>query len=395
MGKKKSFGQAANEIKEVHEQLCTAFPERGQLITGSLTALLAGEHVLMLGPPGTAKSLFARTLSSATAGDSFFEVLLTKFTAVEEVFGPVSFKGLKEDRFERILDGYAASRSVVFLDEIFKSSSAILNCLLTLMNERVVHNGGKPIATPLEMIFAASNEYPQDESLKALFDRFSFKFWVDYIGDKDALKNVIMAGGIGDFKASIGKGAMEVLRSAVSDFEFTRGNVDTLIRIKAAVENEGFVASDRSWVKARKIVCARAVLAGRDKVASSDWMILSNCLWQEHKDRDRLHGIIGNAADPYGSRAEAIRDAITTSMRALPSMSLLQSGSKKKTEMVKDITAVSHEVTSRRDAFLEMVDESGSAEGDFPETKTVVDAAMKQIQDLLSKVTFFRAPRSV
>lgn len=393
MGKSK-FNRAAENIGDIHSQLCEAFPERNQLISGSLTALLAGEHVLMLGPPGTAKSLFARTVAGATAGKSYFEVLLTKFTAVEEVFGPVSFKGLKEDRFERISEGYAASRKVVFLDEIFKSSSAILNCMLTLMNERVFHNGGKPMPTPLEVIFAASNEYPQDESLKALFDRFSFKFWVDYIGDKDALKNVIMAKGIGDFKAKLSSGDLKVLRNAVDGFEFTRANVDVLMKIKTAVEDQGFVASDRTWVKAAKIVSARAVLAGRTSIVNSDWMMLSNVLWQEHKDRERLHGIIGNSADPYGSRAEAIRDAIVTSMRALPDMSLLRSGSKTKTEMVRDITAVSQEVTSRRDAFLEMVGESGQTEEDFADTKQVVDASMKQVQDLLGEVTFFRAPRS-
>ena len=393
MGKNK-FVSAAENIGEVHSQLCESFPERNQLISGSLTALLAGEHVLMLGPPGTAKSLFARTVAGATSSKSYFEVLLTKFTAVEEVFGPVSFKGLKEDRFERIVEGYAASRRVVFLDEIFKSSSAILNCMLTLMNERVFHNGGKPTPTPLEVIFAASNEYPQDEGLKALFDRFSFKFWVDYIGDKDALKNVIMAKGIGDFKAKLSNGDLNILRSAVDGFTFTRANVDILMKIKTAVEDQGFVASDRTWVKAAKIVSARAVLSGRTNIVNSDWMMLSNVLWQEHKDRERLHGIIGNAADPYGSRAEAIRDAIVTSMRALPDMSLLRSGSKTKTEMVRDITAVSQEVTSRRDAFLEMVEEANQSENDFEDTKQVVDASMKQVQDLLSEVTFFRAPRS-
>lgn len=386
--------KANAKLKEINSKLMEAFPERGQLISGTLTALLAGEHVLMLGPPGTAKSLFARTVSNAVAEKSFFEILLTKFTAVEEVFGPVSFKGLKEDRFERITDGYAASRSVVFLDEIFKSSSAILNCMLTLMNERVFHNGGKPCKTPLEVIFAASNEYPQDDSLRALFDRFSFKFWVDYIGDNDALANIIAVGGIGDFTAKLDVGDLDILRKAVDTFKFTRANVETLIGIKIAVENEGFVASDRTWVKAAKIVKARAVLGGRDKVATSDWMILSNVLWQEHKDRDKLHGVIGNSADPYGSRAEAIQDTVKTSMRNLPGFSLLTAGAKKKTEMVQAITAVSQEVTSRRDALLDLITESGQGDDNFVEASELVDGAMTQIQELLSKVTFYRAPRA-
>ena len=393
MGRSK-FDKAAKNIKNIHNKLSDAFPERGQLISGSLTALLAGEHVLMLGPPGTAKSLFARTLSRAVAGDSFFEILLTKFTAAEEVFGPVSFSGLKQDKSKRMLDGDAASRSVVFLDEIFKSSSAILNCMLTLMNERVFHNGGIPVKTPLEMIFSASNEYPQDESLKALFDRFSFKFWIDYIGDNDSLANIIAAGGIGEFSATLKKGDLKVLRDSVSNFDFTRGNINTLIKIKIAVENEGFVASDRTWVKCAKIISARAVLAGRKKVVNSDWMILSNVLWQEDKDLERLHGIIGNAADPYGSRAESIRDAIVTSIRELPDMSLLRSGSKTKAEMIRDINVVNQVVTSRRDAFLLMVDEAEQTEDEFSDTKEVVNASMMRVQDLLREVTYFRALRT-
>lgn len=385
---------AQTRIAALEAELNSMFPERGQVTRGALTALIAGEHALMLGPPGTAKSLFARTISDATAGGNYFEILLTKFTTVEEVFGPVSFSALKQDRFERMTDGYAADRKVLFFDEIFKSSSAILNCFLTLMNERKYHNGGKPQATPLEMVLAASNEYPQDDSLKALYDRFLFKYWVDYIGDRDSLAGLITAGGVGTVQNKLEAGDLDALRAAVNSFAFANGDVETLLNIKAAVEAEGFTASDRTWVKAAKVIKARAVLCGRSSVSSADFMILSDILWKEHKDRDKLHTIIGNAADPYGARAEAITDAVKTAMRDLPEFSLLESGAKTKVEMIKAITDVNAQVMSRFDALTKAIDEMEGENEAMSEAKVTVESAMQQVQDLMSKVTFFRAPKA-
>ncbi len=383
---------AQGRLKAVANALDTAFPERGNLVRGILTALLAQEHVLVLGPPGTAKSLLARTLANAVCGgndDTFFEILLTKFTTVEEVYGPVSFTALKQDRYERMLDGYAATKKVWFFDEIFKCSSALLNCNLTAMNERKFHNGGKATNIPLEMLIAASNEYPQDESLKALFDRFSLKFWVDYIGDRDSMANLLKAGGVGQLQASLEDGDLGVLRDAVCSVDFTDANIATLLNVKAAVEAEGFAASDRTWVKAIKIIKARAVLGGRDKIISTDYMALADVLWLEHKDKDTLHTVVGNAADPYGARAVAIIDAVRTSMKKMPDISLLKTGQKTKVEMGVLLSEISGEVTSRRDAAIEAQAEAPENE-EMQNAITVTEEALKQVTDLMLEVTFFR-----
>jgi MoxR-like ATPase len=381
---------ATARAKEVTAQLDAAFPERTSLVRGAMTALLSSEHCLMLGPPGTAKSLFARTFANAVADGSYFEILLTKFTTVEEVFGPVSFSALKNDRFERMLDGYAATSRVIFDDEIFKASSAILNTKLTLMNERKFHNGGQLIDCPLEIMLSASNEYPQDDSLQALFDRFSFKFWVDYISDRDSLAKLLGAGGTTPVTAKLEPGDLDVLRDAVDSMPFKNGDIDTLLNIKAAVEDEGFVASDRTWVKAVRTIKARAVLAGRSNVVSNDFMVLADVLWKEHKERERLSTIIGNAADPYGARAEAIIDAVKTAMRELPDISLLKSGQMTKVEMIKKISDVSSNVASRRDALLDVIDEAGDENPAIAEANETVNAAIANVDEMMSTVTFFR-----
>lgn len=382
--------KSQENLAEIMRELGTKFPERSQLIEGTMTALLAREHVLMLGPPGTAKSLFARMVADATAGSSFFEVLLTKFTSVEEIYGPISFSALKQDKYQRMLEGYAATKRVWFFDEIFKASSAILNCNLTAMNERQFHNGGKPQDIPLEMLLAASNEYPQDESLKALFDRFAMKFWVDYISDRDQLAKLLAAGGVDAMQNKLAPGELDELRKIVDAVKFENGTIDTLLNIKASVEEEGFVVSDRIWVKAVKVIKSRAVVRGRDRVISTDFMVLSDMLWKEHKDRDRLNTIIGNAADPYGSRAIAIIDAVKTAMRELPEIAVLKSGQKTKVEFLKAISDINSQIASRNDAIIDVESECTGDNDSVAEAREVVTAAIARVDTLMKEVMFYR-----
>src|SRR3954471_7668808 len=146
-----------HRLQQLRSDLAAHFPERKQVIDGALCAILAGEHVLLLGPPGTAKSALARAVAQAFSG-VYFERLLTKFSTPEELFGAVSLKALEQDRFSRVIAGKLPEANFAFVDEIFKANSAILNSLLTLINERVFHNDGTPILCPLVTLFGASNE---------------------------------------------------------------------------------------------------------------------------------------------------------------------------------------------------------------------------------------------
>jgi MoxR-like ATPase len=150
------------------------FIEREIEVRLVVLAALCGEHILLFGPPGTAKSELARKLSLFCKG-TYFERLLTRFTVPEDLFGPLSMKALEEDRYVRQIDGYLPDSNVAFIDEIFKANNAILNTLLTIMNERMFDNGNHRYRIPLICLIGASNEIPETTELDALYDRFLFR----------------------------------------------------------------------------------------------------------------------------------------------------------------------------------------------------------------------------
>ncbi len=157
--------------------------ERAEAVRLCLLAALAGEHVLLIGPPGTAKSAMARRLHRAFDDAPYFERLLTRFSTPEELFGPLSLKALEHDRYERLTAGYLPTAGIAFLDEVFKANSAILNALLTLLNEREFDNGTGRARTPLVSVIGASNEVPADEALHAFYDRFLLRVPVAAVSD--------------------------------------------------------------------------------------------------------------------------------------------------------------------------------------------------------------------
>src|ERR1700710_142184 len=165
-------------LAQLARTLESRFLGKDEVIRLLLIAVVAGEHAVLVGPPGTAKSalirMYARLLQAR-----YFEYLLTRFTEPNEIFGPVDIAAFREGRYERRVEGMLPQAEIVFLDEVFKSNSAILNALLTLLNERKYTSGGQVIKCPLISVFAASNEVPADETLTAIFDRFLIRVHSD------------------------------------------------------------------------------------------------------------------------------------------------------------------------------------------------------------------------
>ncbi len=295
------------QIHQLRADLMAQFPERKDVIDGSLAAILAGEHVLLLGPPGTAKSALVRAIAQAFAG-SYFERLLSKFSTPDELFGSISIRALEEDRFVRVTTGKLPEAEFAFVDEIFKANSAILNSLLSVINERIFHNDATPEQCPLVSMFGASNELPEGKELEALFDRFLMRFDVGYLLVATNLRTVLTAPEpVATVKFSMA--ALRTAQAAAMAVAVTDATVDALLTIRDACRAEGIVGSDRRWKKSLKLVKAVAWLAGEKQTCPEDLAVLIDSLWREPKDRPKVARIVGNLADPASTMAIEILDA--------------------------------------------------------------------------------------
>ncbi|CAE7753710.1 ravA [Symbiodinium sp. CCMP2592] len=257
-----------------------------------LLAALAGEHLLLIGPPGTAKSLLCRRL--ATLGSArYFERLLTRFSTPDEVFGPLSLTALQEDRLERRVARYLPDAEVAFLDEVFKANSAILNTLLTLLNERVYDNGGERCEAPLWCVVGASNEIPAEGELDAIFDRFLLKRFVNSVSDAQARALLAAATAPTAEQADLepptirlGPALGREVRAAASRVVFPPRLLQMLARLRKFLQEEvsgGPVhISDRRLAKAAQLVQIVAFAAGGQSVSELDLLCLQYVLW----DRD-------------------------------------------------------------------------------------------------------------
>lgn len=302
---------AMKAIAALAVDLNGAFIERREVVKALLVALIAREHVALLGDPGTGKSAITNAVCRAIGG-SQFSVLMTKFTVPEEVFGPISLAGLEQDRYQRVTTGYLPEAEVAFLDEVFKANSAILNALLTLVNERAFDNGGARVKVPLEILIGASNEMPQDESLAALWDRFLFRIWVDPIRNRDALRGLLKSKGEPKVAATLSASDLATLRAAVDAVVVPDDVLDAVLDLRDALSQEhGITVSDRRWRKCVKLIAAHAVFNGRMVAERMDVMILADSLWRTPEERAKVVGTMARVISPDLAEALRILDAAT------------------------------------------------------------------------------------
>lgn len=292
-----------SKFTRISYQLKKEFFERDHIIDAALIAILSKQHMLQLGVPGTAKSMVTDAICKRIQGASYFQWLLTRFSTPEELFGPVSLKGLENDEYRRITDGKLPQCHIAFIDEIFKGNAAILNSLLTAVNERAFDNGRKRETIPLISVFGASNELPEEDELSALYDRFILKFWVPYIQDGDNWEQLLLGTTRKSANETLTLDELSRAQNIVTQISVSPEIVHTMREIKLSLEREGIVASDRRWKQTVGVLRARAWLAGRDAVNTGDLELLCDMLWKEPEQRKVLVSKILSMTNPLDLEA--------------------------------------------------------------------------------------------
>ena len=319
--------------------------EKNTEISLSLLAALAGESVILLGPPGVAKSMVARQLKTAFRDAQSFEYLMSRFSTPDEIFGPVSIQKLKtSDTYERAVEWYLPTADVVFLDEIWKAGPAIQNTLLTVINEKLFRNGNREMHLPLKLLVAASNELPaKGEGLEALWDRFVIRIesrpikleknframlleshadfsrstrvlgHADFADNADFSNLKITAEEYAEWAEKICKiGVKEEVLDAISAIRKSLRAVN----VDEAAERRNIYVSDRRWKNIVRLLRTSAFMQDREEVDICDLLPIYHCLWQEPEERDAIRNIVIRALfSPFADKLVEMKNALAEDIK--------------------------------------------------------------------------------
>lgn len=331
--------------------------EKETEISLSLLAALAGESIILLGPPGVAKSMVARQLKTAFREAQSFEYLMSRFSTPDEIFGPVSIQKLKtSDTYERAVEGYLPTADVVFLDEIWKAGPAIQNTLLTVINEKIFRNGNREMHLPLKLLVAASNELPaKGEGLEALWDRFVIRIesrpikleknframlldsHADFLGPTDFTDSTDFSGftgGLGhaDFADNADFSDLKITAEEYAEWTERIDKIGVKIEVLDAIsairkslravnvdeaaERRNIYVSDRRWKNIVRLLRTSAFMQDREEVDICDLLPIYHCLWQEPEERDAIRNIVIRALfSPFADKLVEMKNALAEDIK--------------------------------------------------------------------------------
>lgn len=320
-------------FKQLLGEMNRGIYEKETEISLSLLAALAGESIILLGPPGVAKSMVARQLKTAFRDAQSFEYLMSRFSTPDEIFGPVSIQKLKtSDTYERAVEGYLPTADVVFLDEIWKAGPAIQNTLLTVINEKIFRNGNREMHLPLKLLVAASNELPaKGEGLEALWDRFVIRIesrpikleknframllesHADFADNADFSDLKITAEEYAEWAEKICKiGVKGEVLDAISAIRKSLRAVN----VDEAAERRNIYVSDRRWKNIVRLLRTSAFMQDREEVDICDLLPIYHCLWQEPEERDAIRNIVIRALfSPFADKLVEMKNALAEDIK--------------------------------------------------------------------------------
>jgi MoxR-like ATPase len=332
-----------DKFLKLKEAANNTFSERDEVIHLMLTALLSRQNFFMLGVPGVAKSAIVRYMLDAVSDAKGFQILMSRFTTPEQVFGPLNLKKLKEEgKQHTITDGMLPQAHIAFKDEIWKSSNAILNSLLTITNERLFFNGATVEKCPLLSCFAASNELPQSSELGALYDRFLLKSVVRAISNPSTLSN-LLGGGSYVAPPQITLADIERAHQEVASIGIPADVLQAVAELVFKLRREGIEISDRAIIQSAadkdpmtgkpylSLIKTQAWLEGRTVCTVRDLAILKHVLWKDPKDQKVVWKHVNQIANPFDQKAFEIGETVD---QIIDDLSKETAGGKKHIEAV-------------------------------------------------------------
>lgn len=301
------LSQLSAKLQAAARALEQQFLGKEETVRLMFLAAIAGEHMVMVGPPGTAKSALARSFAERLDA-RYFDYLLTRFTEPNEIFGPVDIEAFRGGQYRRRIEGMLPTADIAFLDEIFKANSAILNSLLSVLNSRRFMHGSESLQVPLISLIAASNEVPTDDGLTALFDRFALRVKVDYL-DSYHFRGLLQRGSALEAEALETRAPQPHLLKA-TDLTMARGPLQKVMmaldeeflatykNLVFQIRSEGIGVSDRRAVKLLKLFAASAIFDGRSEVNDSDFFVLRH-IWNSPEQEEILQEVVGPVLDRW------------------------------------------------------------------------------------------------
>lgn len=336
-------------IGKLLQELNRGIYEKETEIGLSLLAALAGESVLLLGPPGVAKSMIARRLKMAFSHARAFEYLMSRFSTPDEIFGPVSISRLKDsDKYERSIEGYLPTSDIVFLDEIWKAGPAIQNVLLTAINEKLFRNGDKEIHLPLKLLIAASNELPaHGEGLEALWDRFLVRFTCSCVKNEAVFHQMLLDNGDNSTQEvsqelQITSDEYTQWQHAISQVSLPQEVLSCISYVRHHLGKKIYV-SDRRWKHIVRLLKASAFAHGRGAVSTSDLLPIAHCLWNEPEEQQEVQDVvIRSLFDSLQQELTELNRSLTADLKILNVKTAIKQCEKKGLEWVNRLKIVNH-----------------------------------------------------
>ena len=297
---------ATRLVETVLNPLKGEFVGKSEIVDLMGVCLAGGEHLFLLGPPGTAKSALVHRLGQRLHG-RVFDYLLTRFTEPSELFGPFDIRKLRDGDLVTNTEGMLPEASLVFLDELLNANSAILNSLLMVLNERVFRRGRETRKLPLLMAIGASNHLPEEEALRALFDRFLVRVPCDNV-PQEQLHDVLHAGwrlegAAPPADAGISADDIRAVQSLVREVDVTAVR-SVYVELIHRLRHAGIAISDRRAVKFQRLIAASAVLCGRTAAEASDVWVLKHT-WDTEEQQEVIAALVQQSIDQHAADAPA------------------------------------------------------------------------------------------